>query len=319
MSLAEISIRRPVLAIVLSLVIVLLGALSVTRLGVREYPAVDPPIVSIVTTYPGASAEIIESQITEPIEAAVNAVAGIRAITSTSREGASQVTVEFTLNTDLEAAANDVRDKLGAAVRNLPTDANPPVVEKADADASPFFGIVISSPTRDLMPLTAYGETLRERLQTVQGVSNIRLAGEKRYSMRLWLDPARLAAHGLTALDVRQALQRESVELPSGRIEGGAVELTVRTLSRLSTVEEFNLSVCLTTTGLRVGVVQKRSAPAQVCAIQRQIAHAVAGGGKNSVRESRGHGWDHRFTQTRGRIIGDQKMRLDHLGCLSEP
>jgi multidrug efflux pump len=240
MSLAALSIRRPVLAIVLSLVIVLLGALSATRLGVREYPAVDPPIVSIVTTYPGASAEIIESQITEPIEAAVNAVAGIRAITSTSREGASQVTVEFTLNTDLEAAANDVRDKLGAAVRNLPTDANPPVVEKADADASPFFGIVISSPTRDLMPLTAYGETLRERLQTVQGVSNIRLAGEKRYSMRLWLDPARLAAHGLTALDVRQALQRESVELPSGRIEGGAVELTVRTLSRLSTVEEFN-------------------------------------------------------------------------------
>lgn len=240
MSLAALSIRRPVLAIVLSVAITLLGALSATRLGVREYPAVDPPIVSIVTTYPGASAEIIESQITEPIEAAVNAVAGIRNINSTSREGASQVTVEFDLSTDLETAANDVRDKLGAAVRNLPADANPPVVEKADADASPFFGIVVSSPTRDLMPLTAYAETLRERLQTVPGVSNIRLAGEKRYSMRLWMDPARLAANSLTALDVRQALQRESVELPSGRIEGGAVELTVRTLSRLSTVEEFN-------------------------------------------------------------------------------
>ncbi len=240
MSLASVSIRRPVLAIVLSVTIILMGALAAQRLGVREYPAIDPPVISIVTTYPGASAEIIESQITEPIEAAVNAVAGIRTITSTSREGASQVTVEFDLGADLEAAANDVRDKLGRAVRNLPADANPPSVEKADADATPFFGIVVSSPTRDLMPLTAYADTLRERLQTVPGVSNIRLAGEKRYAMRLWLDPSSLAAYGLTALDVRQALQRENVELPSGRIEGGSVELTVRTLSRLSTVAEFN-------------------------------------------------------------------------------
>jgi hydrophobe/amphiphile efflux-1 (HAE1) family protein len=239
-SLASVSIRRPVLAIVLSVTIILMGALAAQRLGVREYPAIDPPVISIVTTYPGASAEIIESQITEPIEAAVNAVAGIRTITSTSREGASQVTVEFDLGADLEAAANDVRDKLGRAVRNLPADANPPSVEKADADATPFFGIVVSSPTRDLMPLTAYADTLRERLQTVPGVSNIRLAGEKRYAMRLWLDPSSLAAYGLTALDVRQALQRENVELPSGRIEGGSVELTVRTLSRLSTVAEFN-------------------------------------------------------------------------------
>lgn len=240
MSLASVCIRRPVLAIVMSLTIMILGGLGASRLGVREYPAVDPPVVSIVTTYPGASAEIIESQITEPIEAAVNAVAGIRTISSTSREGASQVTVEFALGSDLETAANDVRDKLGQAVRNLPADANPPVVEKADSDAQPFFGIVVSSPTRDLMPLTAYAETLRERIQTVPGVSNIRIAGEKRYAMRLWLDPARLAAYGLTALDVRQALQRENVELPSGRIEGGAVELTVRTLSRLTGVEEFN-------------------------------------------------------------------------------
>lgn len=240
MSLASVCIRRPVLALVMSLTIMILGGLGAFRLGVREYPAVDPPTVSIVTTYPGAGAEIIESQITEPIEAAVNAVAGIRSITSTSREGASQVVVEFDLGADLETAANDVRDKLGQAVRNLPADANPPVVEKADSDASPFFGIVVSSPTRDLMPLTAYADTLRERLQTVPGVSNIRLAGEKRYSMRLWLDPSRLAAYGLTALDVRQALQRENIELPSGRIEGGQVELTVRTLSRLTEVEEFN-------------------------------------------------------------------------------
>ncbi len=224
----------------MSAVITLLGGLSALRLGVREYPAVDPPVVSIVTTYPGADASIIESQITEPIEAAVNAVAGIRTITSTSREGASQVVVEFDLGANLETAANDVRDKLGQVVRNLPPDADPPVVEKADADASPFFGIVVSSSTRDLMPLSAYADTLRERLQTVPGVSNIRLVGEKRYSMRLWLDPARLSALGITTLEVRQALQRENVELPSGRIEGGTIELTVRTLGRLESVEAFN-------------------------------------------------------------------------------
>jgi multidrug efflux pump len=224
----------------MSVTIVLLGALSASRLGVREYPAVDPPTVSIVTSYPGASAEIIESQITEPIEAAINAVAGIRTISSTSREGASQINVEFDLDSNLETAANDVRDKLGRAIRSLPIDADPPVVEKADADAQPFFGLVVSSPTRDLMPLSAYADTLAERLQTVPGVANIRLAGEKRYAMRLWLDPARLSAYNLTPLDVRQSLQRENVELPSGRIEGGSVELTVRTLSRLSTPEEFN-------------------------------------------------------------------------------
>ncbi len=240
MSLASLSIKRPVLTLVMSVVIILFGALSAARLGVREYPAVDPPVVSIVTSYPGANAEIIESQITEPIEAAINAVAGIRNITSTSREGGSQVTIEFELDTDLEAAANDVRDKLGRAVRSLPPDADPPVVEKADADASPFYGIVVSSDTRDLLDLSAYADTLRERLQTVPGVSNIRLTGEKRYAMRLWLDPAGLAAYQLTPLDIRQALLRENVELPSGRIEGGTTELTVRTLSRLSKPEEFN-------------------------------------------------------------------------------
>lgn len=240
MSLASLSIRRPVLTGVLSFTIILLGGLSATRLGIREYPAVDPPVVSIITSYPGASAEVIESQITEPIEAAVNAVAGIRNLTSTSREGSSQIRVEFSLDIDLEAAANDVRDQLGRVVRNLPADANPPVVNKSDADSSPFFGIVVSSPSRGLLELTAYAENLRERLQTIPGVSNIDLVGDKVYAMRLWMDPARLAAYGLTPLDVRQALQRENIELPSGRVEGANVELTVRTLSRLNTPEEFS-------------------------------------------------------------------------------
>lgn len=240
MSLASMSIRRPVFACVISIVILLLGSLAALRLGVREYPAVDPPFITIITTYAGASAEIIESQITEAIEARVNAVAGIKTITSNSREGASQIRIEFDLDVDLEAAANDVRDQLGRAVRDLPPEANPPIVNKSDADSTAFFGLVVSSPTLGLLELSAYADTVRERLQTVPGVSNIDLVGEKRYAMRLWMDPSRLAAYGLTPLDVRNALQRENVELPSGRLEGANVELTVRTLSRLSTTEEFS-------------------------------------------------------------------------------
>jgi multidrug efflux pump len=240
MSLASLSIRRPVFAGVLSVVIMLMGGLAAMRLGVREYPAVDPPVVTIITTYSGASAEVVESQITEPIEAAVNAVAGISSLISISREGSSQIRIEFDLDVNLEAAANDVRDQLGRAARSLPADANPPIVNKSDADSSPFFGVVVSSQTRGLLELSAYADTLRERLQTVPGVSNIDLVGEKRYAMRLWMDPARLAAYRLTPLEVRQAFARENVELPSGRVEGESVELTVRTLSRLSTVEEFN-------------------------------------------------------------------------------
>lgn len=240
MSIASLSIKRPVLTIVSSLAIVILGTLSISRLGVREFPKVDTPVVSISASYPGASAEVIESQITEPIEAAVNAVAGIRAITSSSREGSSNITVDFDLSVDIETAANDIRDKLGSAVRNLPVDANPPVVTKADADAQPIFGVFVSSKTRDMMSLTAYADTVLEQLQTIPGVSNINMQGDKRYSMRLWMEPSRLAAYNLTPLDVRQALQRENLELPSGRIEGGQVELSVRTLSRLSTPEQFN-------------------------------------------------------------------------------
>lgn len=223
-----------------SVVILLLGGIAATKLGIREYPAIDPPVVTIITAYPGASAEVIETQITEPIEAAVNAVAGIDELTSISREGSSQIRIQFDLGVDAEAAANDVRDQLGRAVRNLPADSNPPIVNKSDADSSPFFGVVVSSQTRDLLELSAYADTIKERLQTVPGVSNIDLVGEKRYAMRLWMDPARLAAYGLTALDVRRALQQENIELPSGRVEGANVELTVRTLSRLSTPEEFS-------------------------------------------------------------------------------
>ena len=241
MSLSSISIQRPVLATVLSITIVLFGLIGLRYLGVREYPSVDPAIISVSTTYVGANAEIIESQITEPIEEAVNGIAGIRSITSVSRDGRSTVTVEFNLEVDLETAVNDVRDKTSRAVRNLPPDAEPPVVSKADADASPIMFINIHSDQRSLLEITDIAENIfKERLQTINGVSGIMVWGSKRYSMRLWIDPSRLAAYQLTPLDVRNALQRQNIELPSGSVEGNNTELTVRTQGRLTTPEEFN-------------------------------------------------------------------------------
>ncbi len=240
MSLASISIRRPVLATVMSLVLVIFGAVGFTFLGVREFPAVDPAIVSVRTSYPGANARVIETQITTPLEEEINGVAGIRNLTSISRDGASIVTVEFLQGIDLETAANDVRDKVSGAMNQLPPDADPPRVSKADADSQPITFIGVRSSLRSLLELSAIADNIfRARLQTIPGVSEVDIWGEKEYAMRLLLDPARLAAYRLTPLDVREALQRANVELPSGRIEGELVELTVRTLSRLSTPEEF--------------------------------------------------------------------------------
>ncbi|HEY8993100.1 MAG TPA: efflux RND transporter permease subunit [Lacunisphaera sp.] len=243
MDIAVLSIRRPVFTIVLSLLITILGGLSFFRLGVREYPAVDPPTLSISTSYPGAGAEVIEAQITEPLEEAVNSVAGIRTLTSTSREGASQISVEFTLETDLDTAASDVRDQISRAVRNLPPDANPPIIVKSNADSNPLLGLMLRSDQRSQLELSAYADSIKDRLQTVPGVAAVDQPAEKRYAMRLWIDPEKLAAYGLTPLDIRQALNRENIELPSGRVEGTTVELTVKTLARLSTPEEFNAIV----------------------------------------------------------------------------
>jgi hydrophobe/amphiphile efflux-1 (HAE1) family protein len=240
MTLSEVSIQRPVLTIVISLLILLLGGLSLLKLPVREYPAVDPPTVSITTSYPGAAAEVMQSQITERIEEAVNTVAGIDTLSSVSREGASVITAEFTLDTDLDVAASDVRDQLSRAARNLPADVNPPVLNKADADSSPIFGIALSSATRSQLELGAFAESIKERLQTVPGIASVDMPAEKRYAMRLWMDPEKLAAYGVSPMDIRQVLARENVELPAGRIEGASVEFPVKTLSRLSTVDEFN-------------------------------------------------------------------------------
>jgi len=241
MSLSSLSIRRPVLASVMSIVIILFGAISFFYLGVREYPSVDPPIVTVSTNYVGANADVIESQITEPLEESVNGIAGIRTLTSVSREGRSTITVEFDLEIDLETAANDVRDRVSRAQRSLPPDADPPTVTKADADASPIVFLNVNSDRRNLLDLTSIADNIfKEQLQTIPGVSEIMIWGSRQYAMRLWMDPLKLAAYSLTPLDVQAALDRENVELPSGRIEGMTTELSVRTMGRLTTPEEFN-------------------------------------------------------------------------------
>ena len=241
MSLYSLSIRRPVLATVFALVITIFGAVGFYFLGVREYPAVDPPVISVSTSYRGANADVIDSQITEPLEEQINGIDGIRTITSTSRQGRSTITVEFELGANLERAANDVRDRVSRARQVLPPDSEPPSVSKSDADAPPIVFLNISSDSRNLMELTEIADKrFKERLQTIKGVSRVDIWGDKTYSMRLWLNPQQLAAYNLTPLDVRRALDRANVELPSGRIEGKNVELTVRTKSRLETPEEFS-------------------------------------------------------------------------------
>ncbi len=241
MNISSISINRPVLATVISILLVLFGAIGYTFLGVREYPSVDPPVVTVSTSYIGANADIIESQITEPLEESINGVAGIRSLTSISSDGRSNITVEFELGVDMEAAANDVRDRVSRAVRNLPPDTDPPVVTKSDADASPIVVVMIQSNTRNLMELSDYANNVfKERLQTIPGVSEIRIWGEKRFSIKLLMDPAKLASYQLTPVDIRNALNRENIELPSGRVEGYRTELTIRTQGRLTTPEEFN-------------------------------------------------------------------------------
>jgi multidrug efflux pump len=241
MNISSLSINRPVLSIVLSILIVLFGVIGFLFLGVREYPNVDPPVVTVSVSYTGANADVMESQVTEPLEESINGIAGIRSLTSSSSDGRSRITVEFELGVDMEAAVNDVRDRVSRAAHDLPPDIDPPTISKADADASPILMVTVRSDKRSLIELSAIANDMfRERLQTIPGVSDVGIWGEKRYAMKLLLDPARLAAHRLTPLDVKNALDRENVELPSGRIEGYGTELPIRTFGRLSTPEEFN-------------------------------------------------------------------------------
>ncbi len=241
MSLSSTCIKRPVFATVMNIILILVGCIGLVFLGVRDYPSVDPPIISVSTSFPGANADVIETQITEPLESAINGIPGIRSLTSQSRDGRSNITVEFELEVDLETAANDVRDKVSGAMRKLPKDIDAPTVSKADADAQPIFGVSLRSDKRSLIDLSMYAEQYyKERLQTIAGVSSVSIWGEKRYSVRLRMDPALLTAYSVTPMDVRDAVSRENIELPSGRIEGDNTELTIRTLGRLLTIEDFN-------------------------------------------------------------------------------
>lgn len=241
MTLSELSIRRPVLSTVMVLIILIFGMIGFTSLGVREYPSVDNPIITVSVSYPGANADVIESQITEPLEQNINGIPGIRSLSSTSSQGSSRITVEFELSVDLETAANDVRDKVSRAQRYLPRDCDPPIVSKADADAQPIMQVSIQSEKRSLLELSEIADlTIKERLQTIPNVSAVNIWGEKRYSMRLWLDPDKMAAYGITPMDVKNTIDRENVELPSGSIEGDKIELSIRTLGLMRTPEEFN-------------------------------------------------------------------------------
>jgi len=210
-------------------------------MGVREYPSVDNPIISVSCSYPGANADVIENQITEPLEQNINGIPGIRSLSSVSSQGSSRITVEFELSVDLETAANDVRDKVSRAQRYLPRDCDPPTVSKADADATPILMVAIGSDKRGLLEISEIADlTVKEQLQTIPDVSSVEIWGEKKYSMRLWLDPIKMSGYGVTPMDVKSAVDRENVELPSGSIEGDNMELSIRTLGLMHTAEEFN-------------------------------------------------------------------------------
>ena len=241
MNISELSIRRPVLSTVLTIIILLFGLIGYNYLGVREYPSVDNPIISVSCSYPGANADVIENQITEPLEQNINGIPGIRSLSSVSQQGQSRITVEFELSVDLETAANDVRDKVSRAQRYLPRACDPPTVSKADADATPILMVALQSDKRSLLELSEIADlTVKEQLQTISDVSSVSIWGEKRYSMRLWLDPIKMSGYGITPIDVKNAVDKENVELPSGSIEGNTTELTIRTLGLMHTAEEFN-------------------------------------------------------------------------------
>ena len=241
MNISELSIRRPVLATVLTIIILLFGVIGYMYLGVREYPSVDNPIISVTCSYPGANADVIENQITEPLEQNINGIPGIRSLSSVSQQGSSRITVEFELSVDLETAANDVRDKVSRAQRYLPDDCDPPTVSKADADASPILMVALQSKKRSLLELSEIADlTVKEQLQTIPDVSGVSIWGEKKYSMRLWLDPLKMAGLGVTPMDIRNAINKENVELPSGSIEGNTVELSIRTMGLMDNAQKFN-------------------------------------------------------------------------------
>ena len=241
MNISELSLKRPVLATVMNLLIILFGAVGFTFLAVRDYPSIDPPVINISTSYTGANADIIESQITEPLEKQVNGIPGIRSISSSSSMGSSNITVEFNLGIDLEAAASDVRDKVGQAQRGLPQDIDaPPIVSKSDASSDFILVLAVQSRSKSLLELSDYAETvLVQQLQTIKDVSSVNLFGEKKYAMRLWLNPDKMSAHGVAFTDIRASINSENIELPPGKIYGNNTEMIIRAMGRLQNEQQF--------------------------------------------------------------------------------
>ena len=241
MNISELSLRRPVLATVMNLMLILFGVVGYNFLAVRDYPAIDPPIITVNTSYTGANPDIIESQITEPLEKQINGIPGIRTISSTSSLGSSYITVEFNLGADLEAAASDVRDKVGQATRNLPLDIDaPPVVTKADANSDFILLLAIQSHTKSLMQLSDYADNvLQQQLQTIDGVSSVFVFGDKGYAMRIWLQPDKMNAYNIAYNDISTAVNNENIELPPGKVYGNNTELTIKALGRLTSEKQF--------------------------------------------------------------------------------
>ncbi len=241
MNISELSLKRPVLATVMNLMIILFGVVGYSFLAVRDYPAIDPPVISVATSYTGANPDIIESQVTEPLEKQINGIPGIRTISSSSTLGNSTVTVEFNLGVDLEAAASDVRDKVAQATRSLPLDIDaPPVVAKSDANSDFILILAVQSHTKGLMELSDYAENiLQQQLQTINQVSSVNIFGQKRYSMRIWLNTAKMNAYNVAFTDISSAVNKENIELPPGKIYGNNTELTIRTLGRLTSEKQF--------------------------------------------------------------------------------
>ena len=268
MNISELSLKRPVLATVMNLMIILFGVVGFTFLAVRDYPAIDPAIITISTSYTGANPDIIESQITEPLEKQVNGIPGIRTVTSSSSLGSSQITVEFNLGVDLEAVVSDVRDKVGQAARNLPLDIDaPPVISKADANSDFILILAVQSRTKSLLELSDYSENvLQQQLQTIDDVSSVNIFGQKRYAMRLWLNPDKMNAYGVAFTDIRNSLNSENVELPPGKIYGNNTEMLIRTLGRLTSEKQFHdLIIKEDSTGIvRLGDVARVELGAEV-------------------------------------------------------
>ena len=264
MKLTEVSVERPVLATVMSLVILLLGVIAFTRLSVREYPMIDTPVVSVRTIYRGASAEIMESQVSQPLEDELSGIEGIDVMKSVSREEVSEITVKFRLTRDPDDAAADVRDRVARARSNLPQDVDEPVISKVEADADPIMWLAFYSDRHSPLEVSDFADrVVRDRLQTIPGVATVLIGGERRYAMRIWLDRERLAGYGLTPLDVETALQRENIEVPSGRIESTQREFTVLSETDMRTAEQFDAMIIREVNGYPVRL--------------KDVGHAVLG------------------------------------------